>query len=140
MYFFCVWFWGGAHPTLPPPHTKKTLSFQKVNQSFLVSRFEIARTIKRRRPLGTGSRFSLADERLWGYIEVSNSEGPKFVWMEWYRGKNLRSRLKVRVGISKRWRTWSWQRLSKRDQGQWSVKVLSDAGRLLAQTHFSVGP
>jgi hypothetical protein len=114
------------------------LTDQETNQSFSVNRFEIARKIKRRRPVGVGNRFSIEDERLWGYIEVSNPEAPNFVWMEWYQGEELRSRLKVRVGVSKRWRTWSWQRLSQRDEGQWSVKVLSDAGDLLSQTQFIV--
>lgn len=114
------------------------LTDQEINQPFTVNRFEIARKIKRRRPVGVGSRFTLEDERLWGYIEVSNPETPNFVWMEWYQGDELRSRLKVRVGVSKRWRTWSWQRLSQRDEGQWSVKVLSNTGDQLAQTQFVV--
>ncbi|MAD61803.1 MAG: hypothetical protein CMH49_09895 [Myxococcales bacterium] len=98
----------------------------------------IANKIKRRKPLGVSSKFSLDNERLWGYVEVSNLDHPQFIWMEWYRGDLLRSRLKVRVGVSKRWRTWSWQRLSKLDEGAWSVKVLSLQGELLAQTQFMV--
>ena len=100
----------------------------------------IANKIKRRKPLGVSSKFSMDNERLWGYVEVSNLDQPQFIWMEWYRGDLLRSRLKVRVGVSKRWRTWSWQRLSKLDGGAWSVKVLSLRGELLAQTQFMVVP
>ena len=104
----------------------------------VINRFKIARQIKRRRPIDTSSRFSLSDERLWGYIEVSNLESPSHVWMEWYHEESLRSKLKVRVGVSKRWRTWSWQRLSSHDKGQWSVKVYSMNRDLIAETYFTV--
>lgn len=116
----------------------KSLDLEQVESLAKVQRLQIARQIKRRRPIDSGSRFSLSDERLWGYIEVSNLVESRFVWMEWYHEDTLRSKLKVRLGVSKRWRTWSWQRLSNRDQGQWSVKVLSEDNHLLAETHFIV--
>ncbi len=100
----------------------------------------IATKIKRRKPIGVSSKFSLNNERLWGYVEATNIDHPQFIWMEWYRGDVLRSKLKVRVGVSKRWRTWSWQRLGKLDEGTWSVKVLDLSGGLLAQTQFVVMP
>jgi len=103
-----------------------------------IKKLEIARSVKRRRPLGVGTRFSVKDERLWGYIEVSNLESPIDVWMEWLHQGEVRSKLRVRVGVSKRWRTWSWQRLSQGDIGQWEVKVISSQGETLAHTEFSV--
>ncbi len=103
-----------------------------------INSLTIAKHVKRRRPISTGYRFTINDERLWGYIEVSNLHQPSQVFMEWYREGELRSRLKVRVGISKRWRTWSWQRLSVGDAGQWTVKVISATGEMLAETQFIV--
>ena len=117
---------------------KLTKSATEDITSLKIKNFMIAKKIKRRKPLGVSSRFSLKNERLWGYVEASNLDRPQFIWMEWYRGELLRSRLKVKVGVSKRWRTWSWQRLSKLDEGTWSVKVLSLDGELLAQTQFVV--
>ena len=114
------------------------LEVDQSSKSLFIERLEIAKQIKRRRPMGISSRFNTRDERLWGYIEVSNLHQSDFVWMEWYHGQELRSKLKVRVGISKRWRTWSWQRLSSRDQGDWTVKVLSTSGVVLKETHFVV--
>ena len=105
-----------------------------------VRRLQVARAVKRRRPLGVGTRFKLSDERLWGYVEVVNYQRPQYVWMEWSRGDQLRSRLKVRVGVSRSWRTWSWQRLSRYDTGRWELKVTSPEGEPLAQTHFVVDP
>ena len=103
-----------------------------------INKLEIARSVKRRRPLGVSTRFKVSDERLWGYIEVSNVEAPTYVWMEWLCEREVRSRLKVRVGLSKRWRTWSWQRLTQGDIGLWEVRVLSSQGKILARTHFNV--
>ena len=118
--------------------SRETRSLPALN-SLKIKRLEVARAVKRRRPLGIGTRFTLDDERLWGYIEVINPEHPQHVWMEWFRDDQLRSRLKVRVGVSRTWRTWSWQRLSRYDAGRWRLKVTSPSGELLAQTHFIVG-
>ena len=110
------------------------------SQSLIVSKLVIARNIKRRRPLGLGTQFRLRDERLWGFIEVSNLQKPSQVWMEWHRDGELRSRLLVKVGMSERWRTWSWQRLSKRDTGRWEVTVLDEENTVLARRNFTVSP
>jgi hypothetical protein len=103
-----------------------------------INKLEIARSVKRRRPLGVDTRFKVTHERLWGYIEVSNLESPVYVWMEWLHEGEVRSKLRVRVGVSRRWRTWSWQRLTQGDIGNWEVRVSSSQGTTLARTHFSV--
>ena len=103
-----------------------------------INKLKIARSIKRRRPMGVGTIFRVNDERLWGYIEVSNLESPVHVWMEWLRKGEVRSKLRIRVGVSRRWRTWSWQRLSQNDIGDWEVRVLSSQGDILARTYFTV--
>ena len=69
---------------------------------------------------------------------MSNLERPSHVWMEWRREDELRSKLKIRVGVSKRWRTWSWQRLTFNDVGRWEVRVISAEGDTLSQTHFLI--
>ena len=103
-----------------------------------INKLEIARSVKRRRPLGVDTRFKVTHERLWGYIEVSNIESPVYVWMEWLHEGEVRSKLRVRVGVSRRWRTWSWQRLTQGDIGDWEVRVSSSQGSVLARTYFTV--
>jgi hypothetical protein len=120
------------------PNKANVRTERTTNLALSINSLKIAKHVKRRRPISTGYRFTVNDERLWGYIEVSNLHQPSQVFMEWYRGGELRSRLKVRVGISKRWRTWSWQRISVRDDGQWTVKVISATGETLAETQFIV--
>lgn len=104
-----------------------------------VRRLLVATSVKHRRPVGVSVRFSAEHERLWGYLEVRHIGSPALLKMEWWREGELRSKLKVRVGESLRWRTWSWQRLRPhRDAGAWTLKVLSSEGDLLAETHFEV--
>ena len=84
-------------------------------------------------------RFPGEVDRLWGYVEVRHSGPPTLLLMEWWREGELRSRLKVRVAESLRWRTWSWQRLRpQRDAGHWTLKVLSPDKTLLSETPFFV--
>jgi hypothetical protein len=113
-------------------HGEKALSPLKVN------RLSIAREVRHRRPLGVSSRFSRQIERIWGYIEVQNEAEHQWVWMEWWHDDQRRSRLRVRIGQSKRWRTWSWQRMSPRDIGLWEVKVLSSTLEELARAQFLI--
>lgn len=115
-----------------------SVSTPQSSQTPVIRRLEIARSIRHRRPVGISRRFKVKDERLWGYIEVSNLERPSHVWMEWRREDELRSKLKIRVGVSKRWRTWSWQRLTFNDVGRWEVRVISAEGDTLSQTHFLI--
>ena len=106
-----------------------------------VTRLVVSTSIKHRRPIGVSERFSADTERLWGYIEVKHSGPSSLLLMEWWRGSSLKSRLKVRVGESRRWRTWSWQRLRPaRDSGAWTLKVLSEDKELLSETSFYVEP
>ena len=104
-----------------------------------VKRLAVSTSIKHRRPIGVSERFRSDVDRLWGYVEVKHSGPQTHLLMEWWREGKLRSRLKVRVGESLRWRTWSWQRLRpQRDAGTWSLKVLSREKTLLAETQFYV--
>lgn len=104
-----------------------------------VERLVVSTSIKHRRPIGVSDRFQADIDRLWGYIEVKHSGPPTLLLMEWWREGDLRSRLKVRVGESLRWRTWSWQRLRpQRDTGHWTLKVLTPDKKLLAETPFFV--
>jgi len=112
-----------------------------VSASSEVTRLVVSTSIKHRRPIGVSERFSADTERLWGYIEVKHSGPSSLLLMEWWRGSTLKSRLKVRVGESRRWRTWSWQRLRPaRDSGAWTLKVLSEDKELLSETSFYVEP
>lgn len=104
-----------------------------------VRRLVVSTSIKHRRPIGVSDRFPGDVDRLWGYVEVRHSGPPSLLLMEWWREGDLRSRLKVRVGESLRWRTWSWQRLRpQRDAGHWTLKVLSPDKKLLSETPFYV--
>ena len=113
-------------------HSEAEISPLKVN------RLSIAREVRHRRPLGVSSRFSSQVERIWGYIEVQNEAEHQWVWMEWWHDDQRRSRLRVRIGQSKRWRTWSWQRMRPRDIGLWEVKVLSSTLEELARAQFLI--
>jgi hypothetical protein len=112
---------------------------QAVEPKSEVRRLVVATSIKHRRPLGVSERFNSEHERLWGYLEVRHVGPPSLLWMEWWREGELRSRLKVKVRESLRWRTWSWQRLRpQRDAGQWTLKVLTPDKEPLAKVSFEV--
>jgi hypothetical protein len=108
------------------------------NAPLIVERLIIARSIRARRPIDISQSFSTDAGRVWGYIEVNNPTHSDWVWMEWWHKEQRKSRLRIRVGQSKRWRTWSWQRLHPWDAGTWEVRVLNANHKVIKRTHFMV--
>lgn len=111
---------------------------QVQNAPLIVERLIIAHSIRARRPIGISQSFSTDAGRVWGYIEVNNPAHSDWVWMEWWHKEQRKSRLRIRVGQSKRWRTWSWQRLHPWDAGTWEVRVLNATHKVIKRTHFMV--
>jgi len=120
------------------PATARLAEAAPAEQPSAVERLVVAAGVRHRLPVGVDERFS-GVERVWGYLEMRHSGPPLDLWMEWVHEGELRSRLSVKVAEGKRWRTWSWQRLSpQRDAGRWEVRLTTAAGEVLAQTQFII--
>ncbi|MEL6178558.1 MAG: DUF2914 domain-containing protein [Myxococcota bacterium] len=99
----------------------------------------IALDVIKRTPLGSGDTFSPEDEVLWAWVRVKNSgEHKRTITMVWKHEGKVRSNVTLDVGVSSGWRTWSKKSITKRDQGFWTVEVLSPEGELLDTLKFEV--
>ncbi len=93
---------------------------------------------KRRVPTGVSKQFTTNSGTLWGFVKVNNPGPPTHITMEWKRNGAFRSRMKIEVGTSPGWRTWSRQRIRAWDAGQWTVEVFDAQERLLETMTFAV--
>ena len=100
-----------------------------------------ATAVKRRRPVEPGDRFEANGESVWAWASVRNSGPSKsHVWMIWKHEGTVRSRVRLNVGQSPRWRTWSRFRMRAKHVGQWSVETTDADGVVLDTLEFEVVP
>ena len=61
-----------------------------------------------------------------------------YITMVWKHNDRVRSRVKLNVGTSASWRTWSTKRISPDDAGRWSVDVVDAQGAVLETINFQL--
>jgi hypothetical protein len=109
--------------------------------SVRVNKLLAAKDVEKRRPIGEGNRFEANGESVWAWASVRNA-GPErsHVWMIWKHEGMVRSRVRLGVGQSPRWRTWSRFRMRATHVGHWSVETTDADGMVLETMEFEVVP
>ena len=128
---------GGAHSAaeqLQSPPDEPIISAPQVGLLRLLT----ATRVQRRRPLGVSERFSLSQQKVWAYLEAENTGEQQDLLLLWYHRGELRESHTLKVGRSRRWRTWSRLRLRSGDLGDWRIELLDRAGRRLGTHRFQV--
>ncbi len=87
--------------------------------------------------LGEGTVFPAGIERVFCRMHITGAEAPTTVTHAWYRDGKTMAQVELNVG-SANWRTWSSKRLLPSWTGFWEVKVLDQAGKVLASASFEV--
>ncbi len=131
-----------AAPKKLPPGVK-TRKLKRMSESgggaMSVRKAAIATSIEDRKPVGSGKTFSADVEKLWAYVGVKNDEAPSHITMVWKRNGKERSRVKLKVGTSPYWRTWSSKVIDrKKDPGKWTVEVQDAAGQVIKTMSFEL--
>lgn len=94
--------------------------------------------VEERACVGEATRFTPAVGKVWAYLELRNL-GPKVpIRMVWSREGKQVATADLEIGRSKRWRTWSRQRMGKWSVGAWTVEVRGPGDRLLTTIPFTV--
>ena len=100
----------------------------------------IATDVADREPVGAAEAFTVGVDRVWAWIKVKNDGAPTFVTMVWRKGDEIAFRLKLDVGTSPGWRTWSNKTLRTWDAGEWTVDVFDANGLRVGALQFDVEP
>lgn len=88
---------------------------------------------------GEATAFDLGAGRIYAHAELA-VDAPGTVDMVWKRDGEVMQTMTLDVGKSRRWRTWSYRTLGKRDAGRWTVTLVDAAGSPLGEVAFEVSP
>jgi hypothetical protein len=94
--------------------------------------------VESRIPEGISSHFSTDSGAVWAYVKVNNPGEKSHITMVWKRDNQVRAKMRLPVGTSPRWRTWSRMRIRQYDVGEWTVEVRDDNDLLLKEILFDV--
>jgi len=92
--------------------------------------------VEQRALVGEALRFEMEPARVYCFSDLSNTALPSSVTHVWRHGPREIARHALQVGKAKRFRTWSYQRMGSRRQGDWSCEVLGPEGESLGVQEF----
>ena len=93
--------------------------------------------VQDRKLIGANSTFKIGAP-VWVHIAVRNPGEADEVTMVWRLEDELVWEMKLDVGTSSAWRTWTRMRMPASRTGQWTVEVLDTDGESLGEVSFDV--
>lgn len=100
----------------------------------------IAHDVQNKMPVQPGLHYSTRDRKVWAWTALENPGDDTSITMVWKHRTREKHRVKLKVGHSKQWRTWSHHTLAAEDAGAWQVEVRDADERLLEVLEFWVKP
>lgn len=87
--------------------------------------FKLGRKLQNKELIGIDSIFYTDDERIYCMTKIQNQNNGKVIFHNWYKDNKLISKIRMEIGWSYNWRTWSYINVNTRRTGNWKV-VISD--------------
>ncbi|MFH2007907.1 MAG: DUF2914 domain-containing protein [bacterium] len=104
-----------------------------------VKRLVIAKRVQDRKAMDVGTEFTVADGRVYCYVDAANAKGPeRMLTVAWIRNGKRSHAVRLRVGKGSVWRTWSFLRLRKTSVGGWQCALHNEDGQLIGRAAFTV--
>ena len=100
----------------------KTQKILKENIIKVVS-FELGRNMIDRQLIDLDSTFYISDERIYCMTKIQNQNNGKIIFHEWYNNDLLFAKVKMQIGWSYNWHTWSYINVSPDLEGMWKIVV-----------------
>jgi len=100
----------------------------------------IAPAVEDRMPVRPEVNFTADVQRLWAWVKIENHDQPSHVTMIWKHRGVEKTRVKLNVGVSSGWRTWSKREMGREDVGAWHVEIEDANGKLLDTMEFWIKP
>ncbi|PIE20304.1 MAG: hypothetical protein CSA66_00705 [Proteobacteria bacterium] len=130
---------GRAHTPAPAPKDEPRGGVE-VKPRVEIVESALALGVEGRAPVGVGEVFSTDADKVWAWVKVNNTGAPTFIRMVWRKGDEVAWELKLDVGKSSGWRTWSRKTVRKWDVGQWTVDVFDERGLRVDELDFEIKP
>jgi len=69
------------------------------------------------------STFYTDDERIYCLTNIQNQNNDTVIFHNWYRNNKLLSKIRMEIGRSYNWRTWSYINVNNKRAGDWKIVV-----------------
>ena len=100
----------------------KTQQILKENIMKVVS-FELGRNMIDRQLIDLDSTFYISDKRIYCMTKIQNQNNGKIIFHEWYNNDLLFAKVKMQIGWSYNWHTWSYINVTPELEGMWKIIV-----------------
>ena len=87
--------------------------------------FKLGRNLQNKELISIDSIFYTDDESIYCMTKIQNQNNGKVIFHNWYKDNKLISKIRMEIGWSYNWRTWSYINVNTRRTGNWKV-VISD--------------
>lgn len=129
-----------AAATEAPRRNKAERKKDKSSNRLKVLEIFIASAVEDRMPVKPAVNFTTDSPYLWAWTKIENHDEPTSVTMIWKHRGVEKTRVKLNVGVSSGWRTWSRRAITRDDVGAWHVEIEDAQGHLLDTMEFWVKP
>tara|TARA_B110000467_G_scaffold164199_1_gene192483 strand:- start:2072 stop:2857 length:786 start_codon:yes stop_codon:yes gene_type:complete len=85
--------------------------------------FKLGRGLKNRELIDIDSTFYTDDERIYCLTNIQNQNNDIVIFHNWYRNNKLLSKIRMEIGRSYNWRTWSYINVNNKRAGDWKIVV-----------------
>jgi len=85
--------------------------------------FELGRNMIDRQLLDPDSTFYISDKRIYCMTKIQNQNNGKIIFHEWYKSDVLYAKVKMQIGWSYNWHTWSYINVTPELEGMWKIVV-----------------
>jgi len=106
-----------SKPEIENPESKISVLSMRVGTGIINRRIE-----------NPDSLFSVDTKRIYCLTGIHNQNDSKVIYHKWYQEGRLRSNIKLEMGRSYLWRTWSYITIKGQKAGKWQIVVEDTSG------------
>ena len=105
-----------------------TIRIENLESKISVLSMRVGTGINNRRIENPDSLFSVNTKRIYCLTGIHNQNDSKIIYHRWYREGRLRSNIRLEMGRSYLWRTWSYITIKDQKAGNWQIVVEDTSG------------
>ena len=113
---------------------------QKNSRPILIKYLKLGRELRNRELIDIDSTFYTTDERIYCMTKIQNQNNGKIIYHNWYFNSRLVSKIRMEIGWSYNWRTWSYINVNPGRAGQWKVVISDTLNVRYDSLSFSINP
>lgn len=108
------------------------------NSPLRIKYFKLGRDLKNRELIDIDSTFYVNDQRIYCMTTIQNQNNGKVIFHNWYKENKLMSKIRMEIGWSYNWRTWSYINVNNDRTGNWKIVVTDSLNMRYDSLFFNI--